>query len=852
MLPVARARARALALALALSRASSACDIAGTWLGGTAVITVTTGTPPSFYASLPGTWDRQPGTFTPANNLLTFSCCGGITGRMNPACDTIQWVDGNHDVWTRENRTASSATISSPFFTVGLGVIGAAANLNSFSFFGAGANTTNFALGDAGTRGGGSLLVPAGLAGSGAGAVSAACGPSCALASTPTLATLSNLTLSIGGAVVATESWSLAMLNASAFAWTVERVWTGAGPALAVDRVGFSFRTTGGLPIHSEQIPGFVDLAMFYNSTSTGGFDLGNAAYEFLSPASRELVRFTPTGALFVVDGAAIVDGAATPVLFSFAKPFADGTAWCNIGFEAIDPRMGARPALAAGTAQRLTITFRLIETDVPVAGGGAGAGVFPALALTLSNATLAAQTNVLFNTQYQLMGWVMGNNPASVPCLHEMAWWPLMASTLDAGSVAFKAMQQELSFFAECGWSPDVPDNGEYEFNHSCSLADGARFGLTHRWASTGFYNAPWGPLQDENVHFPIAVYYTATSTGDLAWLASMRPALDTLLDYYASRGLNMSASRAVFTSPASGLADGNRHASNWYDIIESGHLDAYIAIHAVWSLGCLVEIYAALGDAAASAEVSALHARAIADFNAVFWDADTRMYRDWIDVEGNARHYYYVDIAFVAIIASVANSTQTAALLAHYDTRLAEIYSTYNVTPGNIWSAPSNLHPITDACEFANAGGSKCSKETVAFPSYENGGSFFHTPGLQLAALGLAGRANDAWDGYVNLMGSGFGEIRGWAQQLYWGVDGKADSLVGGDPLNTAVLPIWGFLRAAFGVAPTLMHGLTVVNAPATNAEGAVWNTSYLGESVCLTVAGGSARFCNGTVVA
>ena len=37
-------------------------------------------------------------------------------------------------------------------------------------------------------------------------------------------------------------------------------------------------------------------------------------------------------------------------------------------------------------------------------------------------------------------------------------------------------------------------------------------------------------GPLQDQNVMFPIAVYQTAASTGDLEWLATMRPALDAI----------------------------------------------------------------------------------------------------------------------------------------------------------------------------------------------------------------------------------------------------------------------------------------------------------------------------------
>lgn len=349
----------------------------------------------------------------------------------------------------------------------------------------------------------------------------------------------------------------------------------------------------------------------------------------------------------------------------------------------------------------------------------------------------------------------------------------------------------------------------------------------------------------------FPIAVYFAATSSGDMAWLASLRPALDAVAAYIGAHGLNASASPSVFVSPASGLADGGKHASNWFDIILFGHLDAYIAVHAVWAMGCLAEIYTALGDTAAAADAAALHTRAVADFNAVFWNATSRSYTDWIDVNGRARNYFYVDIAFTAIIAEVADASQAAALLDHYDERLASIYSEFNVTPGAIWSAPSNLYPIVDECEFANAGAGSCPRVgAVPFPGYENGGSFFHTPGLQFAALGAAGRADAAWAGFSALLNSGFGDIRGWAQQLYWGVNGSADKLVGGDPLNTAVLSVWGFLRAAFGVAPTLTRGLRIVNAPAAAAaEGARWNTSFLGESVCLEVEGGRARFCNGS---
>lgn len=350
-----------------------------------------------------------------------------------------------------------------------------------------------------------------------------------------------------------------------------------------------------------------------------------------------------------------------------------------------------------------------------------------------------------------------------------------------------------------------------------------------------------------------PIAVYYAAASSGDKAWLASMRPALDTIAAYLASRGLTLPTppGGVVFVSPASGLADAGRHASNWYDVINFGHLDAYIAVHGVWAMECLSEIYAALGDADAAAHAAAIHAQAAKDFNSIFWNASRRAYTDWIDVHGNARSYFYVDIAFVAIIAGVADAAQATALLDHYDERLAEIYSAYNVTPGSIWSAPCNLYPVTDACEIANSGSGTCPRGGVEFPSYENGGAFFHSPGLQFAAMGVAGRADDAFEGFSQLMNSGFGEIRGWAQQLYWGHNGAPGSLVGGDPLNTAALSVWGFLRGTFGVAASLAHGLVVVNAPAAASEGAVWNTSVLGESVCVTVRGARALYCNGSVI-
>ena len=285
-------------------------------------------------------------------------------------------------------------------------------SVDTFTFFGAGANTSNLALGGGGLTSSSTLLVPHGQAGSGKGAIVPQCLSGCTLNSTATSITVTGL--DVGG--FASETWSLTLLNTTAFEWRVDRVYRSNAPALGVDRLALSLSTTGGQPIHSEQIPGFVDLDMFLNDTSTGGFDIGNGAYEYLSPTTRQFVRFTPTGALFVVEGAATSGGAVTPTLWSFAKPFADGTTWCSIGFETIDPRAAPGPAPTSGATSSLSMRFNLVESDIPT--DGKGAGPFPKMDVLLANATLGTQMAQLLGAQYQLMGYVMGNADCYEPCV--------------------------------------------------------------------------------------------------------------------------------------------------------------------------------------------------------------------------------------------------------------------------------------------------------------------------------------------------------------------------------------------------------------------------------------------------
>jgi len=137
------------------------------------------------------------------------------------------------------------------------------------------------------------------------------------------------------------------------------------------------------------------------------------------------------------------------------------------------------------------------------------------------------------------------------------------------------------------------------------------------------------------------------------------MLPALRAMEAYFDVRGLSLAArgrappagapqnggaGYAAYVSPGSGLADGGVHASNWYDVINFGHLDAFIAVHGAWAVDCLAQLYAAAGDTAGATRLAATAAAARDDFNALFWVPGEARYADWIDTGGRGRAYFYV----------------------------------------------------------------------------------------------------------------------------------------------------------------------------------------------------------------
>ena len=116
------------------------------------------------------------------------------------------------------------------------------------------------------------------------------------------------------------------------------------------------------------------------------------------------------------------------------------------------------------------------------------------------------------------------------------------------------------------------------------------------------------------------------------------------------------------TFVTLASGLPDGGRHSSNWYDIIEFGHGDAYVGSYSIWAWKSAVDMKRFLGDHAAADAYNAVCQNAVRAFNAAFWSDATGHYSDWVDVIGARRDYFFTDHNFLAVYLGIANQTQGA----------------------------------------------------------------------------------------------------------------------------------------------------------------------------------------------
>ena len=342
-----------------------------------------------------------------------------------------------------------------------------------------------------------------------------------------------------------------------------------------------------------------------------------------------------------------------------------------------------------------------------------------------------------------------------------------------------------------------------------------------------------PWGNLHDQIPHFILAVYYQAVYTGNREFIGSLMPVVRRVAHYMNS--LDTDGDGVVEVPETSGLPNGKRECSNWYDIIKFGHKDAYINIQCVEALRAVAELGAWLGDAELATEYKGRHARAAEAHNRVFWSETESLYSDWIDVDGGRRHYFYTDHNLMAVTQGVAGPERSRRILTNLDEHYASLCRDYKVSRDAIYATPANMRPVSQLGDMVDFG--KRSNQTI-FPNYENGCSFFHSTGLEIAARAAAGDSDGAYQVFERCMRFGYAQNRLWGAALKW----DSGALVS-EPLCNSLLIAWGFLRGCFGAWPGL-DGLRIAGRPPVRMEGATYKFCHLGSDVALEVRNGVTR--------
>lgn len=602
------------------------------------------------------------------------------------------------------------------------------------------------------------------------------------------------------GRPYARENW-LIELDGACLRWRIERHFLEDCTILADRCPALVFATgmppevsaTGG--VYFSEIPGFLDLDMELDGDRGFLFDKERRLYEVLSRKRAMEVAFAPSGMAleFRMDSG----------MFSYVKRNVDGTAPCvAVGVEMVDRARGPlRRSRGESQVQELTLALRPTTPAAP-------------LALSLPDAGLAAQVSHFATTYNQWFGWMFGNNPASVPIPHEVAWYPMMQGMYASGGATEAALDRQLRFLAERG-----TDESGY---------------LKPRWGVDGFYKVVWGNLLDQIPHFLLAAYHQVLRSGNRDWLAQMMPSLDRVAKYMLALDRDRDG---IFEVPeTTGLPDGTRACSNWYDIIRFGHKDAYVNVYCVMALDAMAQMKAYLKDRQGAERFRNLHRLHARAFNRVFWDDARGFYMDWIDIRErmpeSGRRWFYTDQNLLAILSGTASAAQARRILANLDLRYEQLCREFRISRDAIYATPCNMNPITQLGDLVDYGEFLGQKN---FPNYENGCSFFHTTGFEIAARAFMGDPDGAYSAFERVMLRGYAKNRLWGAALNW-----ASGTLISEPLDNGLMILWGFLRGCFQAWPDL-NGVRIYGKPPAKLEGASYRFRHLGRDVSLEVHNG-----------
>ena len=389
---------------------------------------------------------------------------------------------------------------------------------------------------------------------------------------------------------VARETWTIS-LNHDTLTWRIEREFL-RQITLQADRFPcLTMRT-------KAEIASFLDPAAHLQSPGL---------FPLRAPSMGEMTSSTRIQQLHLSPSGLVLESTMKTGYFSFAKDATEGTvAAIVIGSETVDRVQGKNELRRAGTRQVQEWTLRRLE-DAPLVP----------FQLHLPDDELARQTRNFADVHNQWMGWMVGNNPASVSCLGELSFFPMCQSIYVADPITQSSFDKQLEFFVNAAVDSTAFDPEGHVLPY---------------WIATGFIESIAGKWLMPTPHFILAVYQQAINTGQQTFLRSMMPTLDRVAGYLLAMDRDHDG---VFEDPNSGLADGGHHVGSWFDIIEFGHKDGLANVYAVAALHAMAEMKEFLGDTVGAQRFQDAYARSKAAYNKIFWDDQRGFYIDWIDVK-------------------------------------------------------------------------------------------------------------------------------------------------------------------------------------------------------------------------
>jgi hypothetical protein len=589
------------------------------------------------------------------------------------------------------------------------------------------------------------------------------------------------------------------------------------------------------------QLPSFVSLDASLLDPSTGaGYVFANrtrvAVLGDATNGDARRVYLSPSGVAAHVH--------LSDCRFGFYRPHSIFVQALGFGAECAAGAVGGVAFLAGGTRD-VTLTVELRPTTQ-------GHGFFDLAVPAGSPSEALVATLQTWAKIFQLpMGWINGNSPACETCLVEASIFPqleglfrLAAPPPDVPASAPPTHpQQQLTGGKGGHGDPAVTVHAatakhiSFYLNSSVNPKTGF---MSPRWSVVGG-NEPGigGGGVDQYPHTLLAVYYHAMNTGDRAAVQGWMPAVDAIAQYMLTGMLMNETALLTNVNPkADGVAN-HSLADNWFDDVRFGFHDAIVGLYAVDAFRALGDLKTWLGDPDGAAAAYAIHTRAVAAYNAAYWDESAGMYRDWIDATGKPRTYFYTWQNFYAIELGVASPAQATVIMDTADALYAGLRSQFNVTDEQLWCTPTNLIPLDPSDLTVNF-----DNETV-YPHYENGDCFHWHFGFEALALSRVRGSSAAYDKLSRAAGV-FDVNRLWGQRYSW-TEGRP---TGADVITDGFFAVYGGLFGALGVRVSLLNGVTSVGPAAPALEGANFTIGVLGDDVLVAVQGGVARVVGSSV--